>query len=144
MKVAWFLTVAVLVLGIGAAAGQDAAPQNGPQNGIVQQWAGRIARMQALEAPIKGFVANAAEFSQLWQTLRLTGDAPAIDFGKYFVLVATSRSSLFKVRAVQLDANGDLKTVVVATPDLRPDYAVVLTQVERAGVRTVHGQPVGQ
>jgi hypothetical protein len=45
-------------------------------------------------------------------------------------------------QAVQIDAKGDLKTVVVATPDMTADYAVVVTLAERTGVKTVHGQPI--
>jgi len=112
------------------------------QNGIVQQWAGRVARPLALEAPIKGFITTQAELARLWQVWQIQGEVPTVDFTKYFFLVATSRSSVFKVRAVQVDEKGDLKTVVVATPDFARDYAIVITQVERAGVKTVHGQTV--
>ncbi|MEO8679760.1 MAG: hypothetical protein ABI665_11980 [Vicinamibacterales bacterium] len=125
---------------VSVRAGQDAAAQNG----IVQQWSVRVARPLALEAPIKGFVTNEADFSHLWQVCQIKGDAPTIDFGQYLILVATSRSSVFKVRAIQVDDTGDLKTVVIATPDFARDYAFVITQVERAGVKSVHGQAIGQ
>ena len=48
---------------------------------------------------------------------------------------------MLQVRAIQVDAKGDLKTVVVATPDMTADYAVVVTLAERKGVKTVYGQP---
>ena len=132
------LVVFLFAVGGVSVEGQGAAPQNG----ILQQWAGRVARPLALEAPIKGFITTQAELARLWQLWQIQGDVPAVDFTKYFVLVATSRSSVFKVRAVQVDEKGDLKTVVVATPDFARDYAIVITQVERAGVKTVHGQSV--
>ena len=138
MRVARVLALAVVVFGASLSAHQDAAVSNG----ILQQWAGRVARPVAIEAPIKGFVTNQGDFAHLWQACRITGDPPAIDFGKYLILVATSRSSVFKVRAIQVDAAGDLKTVVIATPDFARDYAIVITQVERAGVKTVHGQMI--
>ena len=133
-----FVAVILVLVGVALSAHQDAAVQNG----IVQQWAGRVARPVAIEAPIKGFVTNQADFAHLWQACRITGDPPAIDFGRYLILVATSRSSVFKVRAIQVDTTGDLKTVVIATPDLARDYAIVITQVERQGVRSVHGQAI--
>jgi len=132
------LAVAAPGAAVFASTAQDAAVQNG----IVQQWSGRVARPLALEAPIKGFITNAAEFSRLWQVFQIKGDVPDIDFGKYLVLVATARSSIFKVRAIQVDEKGDLKTVVIATPDITRDYAIVITQVERSGVKTVHGQSI--
>lgn len=142
MRTARFLAVAVGMTVASASAFQDAAIQNGPQNGIVQQWAGRVARPIALEAPVKGFITNAAEFARLWQVCQIKGDPPAVDFDKYLILVATSRSSVFQVRAIQVDDKGDLKTIVVATPDFARDYAIVITKAERAGVKTVHGQAV--
>ena len=133
-----FVAVILVLVGVALSAHQDAAVQNG----IVQQWAGRVARPVAIEAPIKGFVTNQADFARLWQACRITGEPPAIDFGRYLILVATSRSSVFKVRAIQVDTTGDLKTVVIATPDFARDYAIVITQVERQGVRSVHGQAI--
>ena len=135
----------ILVAGLLACSAEalaSAAQDIAAQNGIVQQWSGRVARVLALEAPIKGFITNPADLARLWQTWQIAGDVPSVDFGKYFFLVATSRSSVFKVRAIQVDEKGDLKTVVVATPDMTRDYAIVITQVERAGVKTVHGQAV--
>jgi hypothetical protein len=137
------LVVCALALAICSANPKATAPQDtAVQNGIVQQWSVRVARPLALEAPIKGFITNPAELARLWQAWQIKGDVPSVDFSKYFILVATARSSVFKVRAIQVDEKGDLKTVVIATPDITRDYAIVITQVERAGVKTVHGQAV--
>lgn len=137
------LVVCALALAIGAANLHASVPQDpAVQNGVVRQWSVRVARALALEAPIKGFITNPAELARLWQAWQIAGDAPAVDFNKYFILVSTARSSVFKVRAIQVDEKGDLKTVVIATPDITRDYAIVITQVERAGVKTVHGQAV--
>jgi len=41
-----------------------------------------------------------------------------------------------------VDERGDLRTVVVATPDVTSDFAVVLRLAEREGVRTINRQPI--
>ena len=112
------------------------------KNGVLQQWSGRVAQPLALEAPPKGFITNANDFAILWRLWRMAGEIPAVDFDKYLILVATARSSVFQVRAVQVDERGDLRTVVVATPDVTSDYAVVLTLAERKGVKTINRQPI--
>jgi hypothetical protein len=138
MRTVRFAVLAFILVGATASAFQEGAVPNG----IVQQWAGRVARPVAIQAPVTGFINNQGDFANLWQACQIKGDAPVIDFGKYLVLVATSRSSVFKVRAIQVDAAGDLKTVVIATPDFMRDYAIVISQVERAGVKSVHGQTI--
>jgi hypothetical protein len=40
---------------------------------------------------------------------------------------------------VAVDAAGDLKAVIVATPDMTADYAFIIAVVDRAGVKSVHG-----
>jgi hypothetical protein len=75
----------------------------------------------------------------VWQ---MAGDVPIVDFDRYLILVATARSTVFQVRAIQVDEKGDLKTVVVATPDMTADHAVVITLAERKGVKTVRGQSI--
>jgi hypothetical protein len=112
------------------------------ENGVVLQWSGRVARRQALKAPRKGFIINAKDFAVLWRDWQIAGDVPPVNFDKYLILVGTARSSVFQVRAVQVDEQGNLKTVVVATPDMTADYAFVITLAERKGVKTVNRQPI--
>jgi hypothetical protein len=111
------------------------------KNGVLQQWSGRVAQSLALEAP-KRFITNAKDFAILWRVWRMAGEIPPVDFNKYLILVATARSSVLQVRAVQVDERGDLRMVVVATPDVTSDYAVVLTLAERKGVKTINRQPI--
>jgi len=125
-------------VGVNAAAGQ-AVPG---RNGVVQQWSGRVAMRLGVEAPRKGFITNARDFALLWRAWQMAGDVPIVDFDRYLILVATARSTVFQVRAIQVDENGDLKTVVVATPDVTADYAVVITLAERKSVKTVRGQSI--
>jgi hypothetical protein len=112
------------------------------KNGVVQQWSGRVAARLAPEVTRKRFITNAGDLALLWRTWQRTDVIPTVDFDKYLILVAAGRSSVLQVRAVQIDAKGDLKTVVVATPDMTSDYAVVVTLAERTGVKTVYGQPI--
>lgn len=112
------------------------------QNGIVQQWAGRIPRALQIQAPTKGYISNSQELAALWQAWPMRADMPVVDFEKFIVIVNTSRSSVFKVQAIQVDANGDMKTVLIASPDFRPDFAFVVTLTERKGARTLHGIPI--
>ena len=111
------------------------------KNGVLQQWSGRVAQSLALEAP-KGFITNAKDFAILWRVWRMAGEIPPVDFNKYLILVATARSSVLQVRAVQVDERGDLRMVVVATPDVTSDYAVLLTLAGRKGVKAINRQPI--
>ena len=113
-----------------------------PQNGIIQQWSGRITRSAAVLAPAKGYISNAGELSALWQAWAIKADMPAVDFQKLLVVVNTSRSSVFKVVQIQVDEAGEMKTVLIATPDIRPDVAYVITVTERRGAKTLHGIPI--
>ena len=42
----------------------------------------------------------------------------------------------------QVDEKGDPKTVVVATPDMTADYAIVITLTGRKSVKTIRGQSI--
>ena len=121
-----------------------AAVQTAPavQNGIIQQWSGRIGRSLQLQAPTKGYITNSGELAALWQAWAIKGDMPTIDFTKMIVVVNTSRSSVFKVASIQVDDAGEMKTVLIATPDFRPDFAYVITLTERRGAKTLHGIPI--
>ena len=112
------------------------------QNGVVQQWSGRIGRSLAVLAPPKGYVSNDRDLAALWQGWSIKGDMPTIDFTKMVVVVNTSRSSVFKVMAIQVDASGEMKTVLIATPDIRSDVGYVITVTERRGAKTLHGIPI--
>lgn len=122
---------------------QQPAPPPVARNGIVQQWAGRIPRPLFRFMPPKGYVTNARDLAALWQNWGLKAEVPVVDFEKYIVIVSTSRSSLFQVAAIQIDANGDMKTVVMASPDMRGDVAFVITVAERKGAKTFQGTPIG-
>ena len=112
------------------------------KNGVVQQWSGRVATLPAPEVTGKGFVTNAKDLALFWRLWKGVSDIPSVDFDKHLIVVTTARSSVLQVRAILVDAKGDLTTVVVATPDMTSDYAVVVTLAERKGVRTVHGRPI--
>jgi len=112
------------------------------QNGIVQQWGGRISRQLSVVAPAKGYISNSGELAALWQAWSIKGEMPTIDFTTMVVVVNTSRSSVFKVMAIQVDAAGEMKTVLIATPDIRSDVGYVITVTERRGAKTLHGIPI--
>jgi len=136
------LSACVLSLMVGSEANASTAQAVPGKNGVVQQWSGRVAMRLGVEAPRKGFITNARDFALLWRAWQMAGDVPIVDFDRYLILVATARSTVFQVRAIQVDENGDLKTVVVATPDVTADYAVVITLAERKSVKTVRGQSI--
>jgi hypothetical protein len=121
---------------------QQPAPPPAAKNGIVQQWFGRIPRPLSGFTPAKGYLTNARDLAALWQNWGLKADVPVIDFDKHIVIVSTSRSSTFQVAAIQVDATGDMKTVIMASPDMRGDVAFVITVAERKGAKTFHGAPI--
>ena len=62
---------------------------------------------------------------------------PKVDFDKEIVIVSTTRGSQLRLSA-QLEDNGNLQILGIATRDLRPGFRYVMGTVSREGVKTVN------
>jgi hypothetical protein len=90
-------------------------------------------------APKGGVITDRKALAELWKAWKVSDAAPAVDFRKELVLVATTRGGKLLPLNATL-AEGDLKFAAAATRDLRPGFRYVIGSVARAGVRTVNGK----
>jgi hypothetical protein len=133
-------SIAALLVGLGLAigcAGLAEARTVAP----LESWSGRVPLDE--RPPLQTSIAKSSDWAHIWKQCRLAGPAPKADFQKTLGLVAVRRASVVKFADLSLDG-GNLKTNVVVTPDM-PEYmscAVVL--INRAGVKKINGNPVGQ
>ena len=116
---------------------QPAAPRT-----VLERWAGRVDAVTLAASPATPYVRTADDLAQLWKAWRLKAELPEIDFSQRLVLTYTGRSSVLQLRAVAVDAAGDLKPVLVATPDMTADYAFIIAVIDRAGVKSIQGVPI--
>ena len=120
----------VLPLQAGAAKRKPVKP--------LKQWSGSVEDLSLQKAAPEVIVA-APELEKLWQTWKVKGSVPKVDFAKELVLVSTTRGSILRFAAT-LDEQGNLQVVGVATRDLRPGFRYVIAVVSREGVKTVNGK----
>jgi hypothetical protein len=132
--------VAALLAGIALGCGSLASAQAMIIEPI-KTWSGRLPLDE--RPPLQTSIAKDSDWARIWKQCRVQGPSPKVDFHKTLGLVAVRRGSLVKFMNMSVE-DGNLKTNVVVTPDM-PDYmscAIVL--IDRAGIRKVNGNPVGQ
>jgi hypothetical protein len=66
-------------------------------------------------------------------------DPPKVDFDKEFLVVAMTDGSRLNLSTKREDG-GNLRTVAIATRDLRPGFRYAIQSVKREGVKTVNGK----
>jgi hypothetical protein len=133
-------TVAALIAGIAIGCGGVAGAQAVTIE-PVKSWSGRVPLDE--RPPLQSSIAKDSDWARIWKQCRVQGPAPKVDFRKTLGLVAVRRGSVVKFMSLNVE-DGNLTTNVVVTADM-PDYmscAIVL--VNRAGIKKVNGNPVGQ
>ena len=106
----------------------------------LQTWTGSMpANLQPL---FQQSLATPADLQRVWTTCQVKGVPPRIDFGKQLVLLAVRRNSGVTFAGLKLE-DGNLKTNIVVTPDTPNHFTCKLVLVDRAGVTSVNGSPVG-
>jgi len=107
----------------------------------LQAWTGHMpVDVQPL---LQSSVAASDDWKRAWTTCQLKGAAPKVDFDKRIVLVAVRRSSGVRFVDLKLD-NGNLQTNVAVTPDQPNRMTCAFALIDRAGVSTVNGTPLGR
>jgi hypothetical protein len=107
---------------------------------VVKQWRGVL---PIDRAPMRvSHVTEAATLAKLWKSWEVSDPLPKVDFSRQIVLAAIVRSGLVKFMGPVIDADGDLKKNVVATPDVPNYWSWAISVVERDGVVSVDGEPV--
>ncbi len=79
---------------------------------------------------------------ELWESWKLAGDVPKVDFDKNLVVTNTTKGGILKLSDVKLKEGGDLQVVAIATRDLRPGIRYLLIVVPREGVKTIEGKEI--
>jgi hypothetical protein len=103
-----------------------------------KQWSGSVDDLSLRKAAPE-FILSAQELEKLWQTWKVAGPVPQVDFAKHLVVVDTTQGSRLRLGAT-LDGKGNLQVLSMATRDLRPGFRYVIAVVSRAGVKTVNGK----
>ena len=134
-----FIQFLTLLFALATATAADDAPKKITPE---KEWTGSVAD-QALANTAPGLITSNDAWKGLWKSWKLDGEAPVIDFAKSLVLVNTTVGSRLNL-SVSLDNKGDLKSLGMATRDLRPGFRYVLAQVSLAGVKSVNGKALGQ
>lgn len=107
----------------------------------LQTWTGHMpVDVQPL---LQSSVAAGEDWKRVWTTCQLKGAPPKVDFDKRLVLVAVRRSSGVKFVDLKLD-NGNLLTNIAVTPDQPNRMTCEFALVDRAGVTSVNGVPLGK
>ena len=107
----------------------------------LQTWTGYMpASVQPL---FQQSLATADDLQRVWTTCQVKGTLPKLDFQKRIVLLAVRRNNGVSFASLKLE-DGNLKTNVVVTPDVPDRMTCKLVLVDRAGVTSVNGTPVGK
>ncbi len=108
---------------------------------VEKAWTGQMPL--AVQPLLQSSVASAGDWSRVWATCQGEGAAPAVDFDRHLVLLAVRRSSSVRIGDVRLD-KGALTSNVSVAPDSPGRMTCAMALVDRKGVRTVNGQPLGK
>ncbi len=126
----------------GVILGVLAAPQAQAQKlkvPIDMKWSGSVDDEKLMKDAPEA-ITSAKSFEKIWQTWKIKGDVPKVDFGKFLVVGVYSRGSKLNIAGATLDEKGDLAVLGFGTRDLRPGFRYVLGTVAKEGVKTVNGK----
>ncbi|HZZ78474.1 MAG TPA: hypothetical protein VFE62_08145 [Gemmataceae bacterium] len=104
---------------------------------ITKKWSGSVADEKASKPAV---ITSAKGLEKVWKEWKAEGEVPKVDFDKNIIVTAYTVGSLLNVNAVNLDDNGNLTVLAIATRDFRPGFRYVLAVVRKDGVKTVEGK----
>ena len=107
----------------------------------LQTWKGYMPL--GVQPLLQSSLATTDAFRNAWTTCGIKGTPPAVDFKKRIVVLAVRRGTTVSFNSMTLDA-GNLTTNVVVTPDMPNHMTCALVLVDRSGVKTVNGAPIGK
>ncbi|MEO1999330.1 MAG: hypothetical protein ABGZ17_29145 [Planctomycetaceae bacterium] len=110
----------------------------------IKQWAGRSRDSDGRRhAPKNSVVDSKTQWDKLWAAWKPGGPLPEVDFRRQLVLVGTAPGPNRVFLRALLDASGDVKLLVASTKIGGPGFGFAMILVERKGLKTVDGQPIG-
>lgn len=131
--------IAALAIAACIAAGAYGAP--GTTVRPLQSWSGRLPL--DVQPPLQSSLATREDMARIWAQCHVKGAVPEIDFDRRIVLIAVRRGSSAKLTQARL-VDGNLTTNVVVTPDMPPYMTCAIAVVDRTGIKTVNGAPIGR
>ena len=131
--------VAAFALAACVAAAAHGAP--GTTVKPLKSWSGRLPLN--VQPPLQSSLATREDMARVWAQCHVHGAVPEIDFDRRIVLVAVRRGGSAKLAPGRL-VDGNLTTNVVVTPDMPPYMSCAIAVVDRAGIKTVNGAPIGR
>ena len=107
----------------------------------LKTWTGRMPIV--IQPLLQQSVITTPDLQRVWATCQMKDSPPEIDFDKRMVLIAVRQSSAVKFSSIKLD-KGDLKTSISVAPDKPNQYTCTFALVDRKGVKTLNGGPIGK
>lgn len=106
---------------------------------VLKQWRGSVDDLGLLkQAPKGGYITDAITFNKVWKAWNGQKKMPKVDFKKRLVVHATTRGSRLNLRPSLKD--GNLRTLALATRDLRPGFRFHMCLINREGITSVNGK----
>ena len=106
---------------------------------VDMKWSGSVDDEKLMkDAP--EVITSAKTLEKIWQTWKVKGEVPKVDFGKFLVVGVYSRGSKLNMGGATLDEKGNLTVLGFGTRDLAPGFRYVLGTVSKDGVKTVNGK----
>lgn len=130
----------LLAFAAALAVASPAAAKSAPVKPL-QSWSGQMP--PGVPPLFQSSVATSDDLQRVWTMCQVKGVPPKVDFAKRIVLVAVRRGSAVRFGTLTLD-DGALKTNVIVTPDKSDRQACALALVNRAGIQSVNGVPLGK
>ena len=107
----------------------------------LKTWTGRMPL--AIPPLVQASVVEPHVWQQVWATCQMKGSPANVDFTKNIVLLVVRRANGLRFSSIKLD-NGNVATSVAVGSGRSDHYTCALAMIDRAGVDTVNGQPLGR
>jgi hypothetical protein len=107
----------------------------------LERWTGRVP--EGVAPPLQSSIITADALQTAWTLCQVKEPMPSVDFSRTFVVLTVRTGTTVRFQNAQL-VDGNLRTNALITPAAPAQTHCALALVERAGVKTVNGVPLGQ
>lgn len=106
----------------------------------IAEWKGSIDDAARQPVPSR-VITDAVDLARIWKDWKVTGEVPKINFAESCIVAETTSGSILSIQG-RLSEDGDLRTLGMATRDLRPGFRYVLAHFSTKGVKTINGTKI--
>jgi len=107
----------------------------------LKTWTGHMPIV--IQPLMQSSVTSTADWQRVWATCQMKDAPPEVDFTKRMVLIAVRRSSKVTFSNIKVD-KGNLTTSIAVAPDNPSQYTCAFALVDRTGVTSLNGGPLGK